>query len=315
MNGPLKITLGILGAAALFGAGVMTGRLWPNAPSEPLPVPDRSRGKPVASARTNSQETATEPRYRATTVFQINQNSAPDIFNDGSGGGTTGTNWLEVQVKALTAGNTLMLAVKNLKLETEWKLRPGEAAAKLERLTEVEQERGTEIVSLSAWSDSAEEAVTIANGVRDAYAQRRRELELERARRLTETITAQTKLQETAVEKSRLEMLELMKKHNIVDLTLPNPIAVPQSSEEPDAAKLPESGEIEETSETPSEGATTGPAVDRQKQSEYMTGKRRYESQVQWLNTIRENPERFMQEAASRNPIEILESAVAVEDP
>lgn len=266
MNGPLKITLGILGAAVLIGGGLMTGHYWPKAQS----------------------------RYRATTVFQIHQNSAPDIFPVGSGGGnTSGTYWFAVQVKTLTARNTLMLAVQNLNLETEWKLLPEEAAGKLERMTEVEQERGTEIVSLSAWSDSAEEAVTIANGVRDAYAQRRREFDVERVRRLTETIAAQIKQQEAAVEKSRLEILELMKKHNIVETS--------ETPSDADAAALA--------------GEAAALAAEQRDHPGYVTRRYRYGSQVQLLNSMREHAEKSMQEGVTRNPIEILETAVAVEDP
>ena len=55
-------------------------------------------------------------------------------------------------------------------------------------------------------------------------------------------------------------------------------------------------------------------AAERQKQSEYATAKFRYESQLQLLNSMREHAEKPAERAAGRNPIEILEPAVAVED-
>jgi GAF domain-containing protein len=51
-----------------------------------------------------------------------------------------------------------------------------------------------------------------------AYDQQRREIEEDRARRLSQQVAAQTTIQEADVEKARLHMLDIQKKHNILDL-------------------------------------------------------------------------------------------------
>jgi|GEM_PF-6170029 len=313
MNGPLKIALGTLAGLVIFGAGVMMGRHWPIASDDPVPGPVRAGGKTVTGARAAAPEPAQKPRYRATTRFQINRISVPDVFsNSGIPPDMLRGDWFETQVKALTARSTLMLAVKNLRLDAEWKRSPQDAATRLAGLIEVEREPDTDIVSLSAWSDKARQAVAIADGVRGAYAQKRKEAGEERLRRLNEAVSSQIKQQEATVEESRREMLELMKKHNIVDVVPLSSGARPQPADVPAAANLPESGEA---SETPSEADIIAFAAERQKQSGYATRTYRYESQVQLLNSIREHAEKQAGETGSRNLIGILEPAVAVEDP
>lgn len=161
-----------------------------------------------------------DKKFAGRTKFQINQSSAPDIFRTVSEDlrATVGGGWLETQFKTITARDTLRRAVKNLNLETEWGTTEDDAAGRLERMIETEQDRGTEIVTITAWSTKGAEAANIANAVRAAYEERRKEIEEDRVKRLRQTMDSQITLQETAVEKARLEMLDLMKKHNIVDI-------------------------------------------------------------------------------------------------
>lgn len=161
-----------------------------------------------------------DKKFAGRTKFLVNQSSAPDVFDTVNRDllGTRSGNWLETQFKTMTARDTLLKVVKNLNLETQWGVGADEAASKLDKMIETEQERGTEIVAIIAWSTKAAEAADIANAVRAAYEERRNASEEDRVRRLGQTIAAQITTQEANVEKARLDMLELMKRHNIVDM-------------------------------------------------------------------------------------------------
>ena len=161
-----------------------------------------------------------DKKFAGRTKFQVNLSSAPDVFNmvQGDARGLQGGNWLETQFKTITAQETLLRVVKNLNLENDWGMTATEAAGRLERMIETEQDRGTEIVTITAWSTKAEEAANIANAVRAAYEERRKTIEEDRSKRLSQTVASQTIVQEGLVEKARLEMLDIMKKHDIVDL-------------------------------------------------------------------------------------------------
>ena len=213
-----KITPGILAAAAIFGGGVMAGRHWARDTSETPSGPNRIRkARTFAGTRIASPLTPKQARYRATTKFQINQNSVPDLFSSGFLPDTRNqpnTNWFAAQVKAISSRRTLQLAVKNLNLETEWKRSPFDAAPRLAGMIKVEREPNANIVSLSAWSDNAEEATAIANGVRDAYEQQRREAADERLRRLRQNVDSEVAQQKATVENARREVLELINKQN-----------------------------------------------------------------------------------------------------
>jgi len=161
-----------------------------------------------------------DKKFAGRTKFQVNQSSAPDVFGitQFDARNTMSGNWLETQFKSITSKDTLLRVVRNLNLETAWGMSADEATNKLEKMIETEQERGTEIVAIIAWSTKAAESADIANAVRVAYEERRTTIEQERARRLAQNVASQITLQEAAVEKSRLEMIEIMKRHDIVDL-------------------------------------------------------------------------------------------------
>lgn len=161
-----------------------------------------------------------DKKYAGMTRFQINQSSAPDVFDTTTRDArlTVTGNWLDTQVKTITSRDTLLRVVRTLNLQSAWSLSDDDAAARLERMIELEQERGTEIVSIIAWSTNATEAANLANEVRKAYEERRKGVEEERSRRQTENMQAQITRQNEAVDKARAHMMKIMETHKIVDL-------------------------------------------------------------------------------------------------
>jgi polysaccharide biosynthesis transport protein len=160
-----------------------------------------------------------DKKFAGRSKFQVMQSSAPGIYGDNARDEifSRGNNWLETQFKILTARTNLLKVVENMSLTTTWGVGPDEAAARLERMIETEQERGTEIMSVTVWSGKGDEAALLANELVKAYEQSRTEIEKDRVRRRQEALQAQTTLKETAVDKARQEMLDIMKRNGIVD--------------------------------------------------------------------------------------------------
>ncbi len=158
-------------------------------------------------------------KFDGRTKFQINTSSAPTVYESDRalGGSTFSGNWFETEVKSIMTRETLSRVVKNMNLLSEWGGSEEEALYKLENMVEVEQERGTDIVSVIAWSTKAPEAMEIANAVREAYQARRIEREEERLNRLKLQVEQKIKSQSDEAEVARQKMNDLAKRYGIVD--------------------------------------------------------------------------------------------------
>ena len=126
-----------------------------------------------------------------------------------------------------TGLETLLIAVRALKLEDKWGCSQLQAAARLDRMVEAVEDSASALVTLSAWSFSKDEAVALANGVRDASGERHRNIEDERLRRLKERVAKQVKEQETIAENAHVEMLSVMKRNGIILLPPEEPTLTP----------------------------------------------------------------------------------------
>jgi hypothetical protein len=197
----LFFSIGVLGAAAFFGAGVFAERHW---------LSNRLSGEKQVTEEISQKQK--QKLFRAITKFRINR---PPFATDGNSG-----NWFDAEFKVLTSREIMEDVTRSLNLEIKWGGTPGEAASRLERVVEAEQERGAEIVTLSAWSADREEAVQIADAMLRAYEGRRmgREADLPL---LVPSARSDIVRQTGIVEKARLEMIETMKKYKIADSSPP----------------------------------------------------------------------------------------------
>lgn len=156
----------------------------------------------------------------AAVKMQILQSPAPDVFGTITTDfrQTVAANWLETQIKSITSPDNMLRVVKNLKLDEAWGMDPTAAAERLGSMTEVEQERGTEIVTIKVRSSDTAESANCARAIAEAYEQWRTEAEKDRITRLADTLQSQIKSQDEEVERTRQEMNDLAKKHSIVDM-------------------------------------------------------------------------------------------------
>jgi len=166
-----------------------------------------------------------DKKYVGKTTMQIHQSSKSTIFADQNNNEermSWGPQFLETQFKIITSRETLLRVVNKKNLAANWEMSVDDAVSKLFRMIETEEERGTELISIEVYSTKYEEAADLANAVRDAYEERRKEMETERVTRITNVLTGKLKLQESEVEEARIAMMDLMKLYGIVDLSFSN---------------------------------------------------------------------------------------------
>jgi hypothetical protein len=166
----------------------------------------------------------------------------------------------------------LRSVVKSLSLDARWGLSEPEAANKLRKMLEVKQEKGTDIVSLTARSSLEIEAVELADAVRDSYAAGRIRQEKELANRIIHSLDPRIASQLGVLEKTRQEMMDQSKDYRFR--------WVPGQE---------------------------GPS-DWRKKPAYLHARAEYESQLQLLNQMREMKIRLGADAIT-SPVVILEEA------
>jgi polysaccharide biosynthesis transport protein len=163
-----------------------------------------------------------DKKYVGRTSLQVHNTSKGIIFGDPNEENrfNQGPAFLETQFKIITSPETLLRVVNKKNLKTRWDMTEDEAMEKLKRMIETEEERGTEIISIEVYSTAWDEAAELANAVREAYEERRKETEQERVGRITGALNLKLKTQEEEVEEARIEMMQLMKQHGIVDMSI-----------------------------------------------------------------------------------------------
>ena len=164
-----------------------------------------------------------DKKYVGRTSLQVHQSSKGEIFAGDSQNENRlnmGVNFLETQFKIITSRETLLRVVNKKNLKTRWDMTEDEAVTKLFQMIETEEERGTEIMNIEVYSTAWEEAAELANAVREAYEDRRKETEDDQVSSVVGVLQSRQKSQEEEVEEARQEMMRLMKQYGIVDLSI-----------------------------------------------------------------------------------------------
>lgn len=162
-----------------------------------------------------------DKKYVGKTSLQIQLSSKGSVFMDPNDEGSRvmqGGQFLETQFKIITARETLLRVVQKAGLMARWDKSEAECVDKLSRMIETEEERGTEIIAIEVYSTTWDEAAELANAVREAYQERRTDAEKERVKGISSALDGKVNTQEAVVEEARKVMMDLMKKHGIVDM-------------------------------------------------------------------------------------------------
>ncbi|RZI57036.1 MAG: hypothetical protein EOP14_05345, partial [Pseudomonas sp.] len=128
--------------------------------------------------------------------------------------------FLATQFKIITSPETLLKVVRRKDLPRKWSMRESEALAKLTRMIETEEERGTEIMEIQVYSTDWNEAAELANAVREAYEERRNDTDKERVAKVVNVLNMRLSSQQDEVNDARTEVMRLMKLYGIVDTSI-----------------------------------------------------------------------------------------------
>ncbi len=109
--------------------------------------------------------------------------------------------------------------IDKLHLDQTWDLTPHEAYQALLSKVDAQNVRGTDLINIEVYDESANLAAQIADEIALAYATRRNKEASDRAQRALDVLKGQIAAQKKKLENSRVRMFDIMEKHNIADLT------------------------------------------------------------------------------------------------
>ena len=136
--------------------------------------------------------------------------------------------FIATQAELVRARAVLEDAADSLGLAERWGLESGEAAVeRLEAAVRSARMGESRLVELTVVRPDAEEAVEIANAVAEAFVDRRLAAEKRKVGAKLERLQRDLDLQREKLDESRRKMLEAMKKHGVVDLSLGASAAAP----------------------------------------------------------------------------------------
>ncbi len=160
-------------------------------------------------------------KYMGKVLMEIERVSATaGDFADpiATGKAQSSMTFLPTEFKIITSKNNLYSVIERLGLMKRWNLSSmDEAYYKLEDMIEADEERGTDLIRIAAYSTDRKEAPELAQAVADAYVERRNEIEKERTEKAFETLESSKKKQEANVDEARAKMQVLIEKYQIVD--------------------------------------------------------------------------------------------------
>ncbi len=131
--------------------------------------------------------------------------------------------FMQTQFEIIKSRKTLDLVVDSLNLDQKWNMTRQEAYSTLKRKVETQNVRGTDLIDIEVFHTEAEQAAQIADAVAHAYRDRRVQEEQKRADEALDTLENQLASQEDKLEASRVRMLDIMEKYNVVELSLGQP--------------------------------------------------------------------------------------------
>ena len=207
--------------------------------------------------------------YKATTRFVLLGR------DEGRSDESVKAAWFETQINLMTSHEVLGPVIGRMELAEAWDLSAEAAESKIGRLMRVELAPVGDVVSITVWSDRADQAANIANAVRDSYENFRKHGRDRSLSRLRQSVPQQVILQEAKVQMAHARLVALREKYN---------------------------GDGRENS-----GSRA--VVSREARDELAAAQRRWEVEQGLLNSIKEHSMRARLDEPLERPIELLEVA------
>lgn len=127
--------------------------------------------------------------------------------------------FMQTQFEIIRSKETLTRVIQDMNLIDQWNLaNESEAYKMLLGKVDTQNVRGTDLLDIEVYHTDENVAAELANKVSDAYRERRKEEELDRAQVMLASLGLQIQSQKDKVEASRIRMLDLMEKSGYVDI-------------------------------------------------------------------------------------------------
>ncbi len=159
-------------------------------------------------------------KYLGKVSVEIVQNDDDvRVFRNSSHPDFAALNFVNTQFEIISSPETLYRVVDELDLVKRWKTATRhEALSSLGGKIETSSRRGTNLIDISVFADTPEEAAELANSVAKNYAEKRMDDEKGRISKGLEVLQNQVAKQQEKVASAQTEMLRLMREGNIVDM-------------------------------------------------------------------------------------------------
>ncbi|MDB4653013.1 polysaccharide biosynthesis tyrosine autokinase [Akkermansiaceae bacterium] len=158
-------------------------------------------------------------KYESTSVVQVHPSTITIAPFRGGGGVNPGAQmtaqYMQNEFQTIIAPETLKMAAKKAKLETLWGMETDTVVSILKGIVETTERRGTDFIEINVRHAKASDAKSIAVAVAEAYIERRRSTEEQRAQKALDALDNELIAQSDLVQDHRKELTVLIQQYGI----------------------------------------------------------------------------------------------------
>lgn len=158
-------------------------------------------------------------KYESTSVVQVHPSTiaiAPFGNNGGVNPGAQMTaQYMQNEFETIIAPETLKMAAKKAQLETLWGMEMDDVITNLKGIVETTPRRGTDFIEINVRHSKASDAKAIAVAVAEAYIERRKSTEEDRAQKALDALDNELIAQSDLVQDHRKELTVLIQQYGI----------------------------------------------------------------------------------------------------
>lgn len=164
--------------------------------------------------------TSVMPRkFESTSVVQVHPSMIAINPIGNSGGVNPGAqmtrNYMENEFQTIVAAETLKMAAAKIDLEARWSMEMDEVVSVLKGVVQAVPMRGTDFIKITVRHAKPDDAKEIADSVAEAYMERRKQTEVNRAERALEALDDELIAQSDMVQDHRKDLTVLIQQYGI----------------------------------------------------------------------------------------------------
>jgi len=164
--------------------------------------------------------TSVMPRkFESTSVVQVHPSMiAINPIGNGSGvnpGAQMTRNYMENEFQTIVAAETLKMAADKISLPSRWSMEMDDVISNLKGIVGASPMRGTDFIEIRVRHAKPEDAKEIADAVSQAYMERRKQSEVNRAKRALDALDEELISQSDKVQDHRKDLTVLIQQYGI----------------------------------------------------------------------------------------------------